>query len=130
MLPSHPPSLPPSLPPSGSHTDLAKGTAPHYKGAVKHYASLAERAVSASHVIDIFACSLDQVRPACPPSLPPSVHPSLPPLLSFLSFHPILFPLLCRSMDGHNFSLLAFQGLMGKPLHLSSPPPFLSSRWA
>lgn len=44
-----------------SHTDLAKGTAPHYKGAVKHYASLAERAVSASHVIDIFACSLDQV---------------------------------------------------------------------
>jgi len=66
--------LPPSLPPSGSHTDLAKGTAPHYKGAVKHYASLAERAVSASHVIDIFACSLDQV---CVSSLPPSLPSSL-----------------------------------------------------
>jgi hypothetical protein len=62
------PSLTPSSPPlgvvvssSGSHTDLAKGTAPHYKAAVKHYATLAEKAVNASHVFDVFACSLDQV---------------------------------------------------------------------
>jgi hypothetical protein len=47
--------------PTGSHTDLQKGTAPHYKGAVKHYTHLAERAVANSHVIDVFACSLDQV---------------------------------------------------------------------
>ena len=44
-----------------SHTDLQKGTAPHFKSAVKHYTSLAERAVANSHVIDVFACSLDQV---------------------------------------------------------------------
>jgi hypothetical protein len=28
---------------------------------VKHYAALADKAVANSHVVDIFACSLDQV---------------------------------------------------------------------
>jgi protein transport protein SEC23 len=45
----------------GSHSDLQKGTAPHFKAAVKHYTALAERAVAQSHVVDVFACSLDQV---------------------------------------------------------------------
>ena len=44
-----------------SHTDLQKNNAPHHKNATKYYESLAERAVAACHVVDIFACSLDQV---------------------------------------------------------------------
>ena len=44
-----------------SHNDLAKGNAPYFKDAVQHYNGLAERAVTAQHVIDIFACSLDQI---------------------------------------------------------------------
>lgn len=59
--PSHESIIAPCLVLSGSHTDLAKGNAPHYKAAVKHYSALADKAVSCNHVIDIFACSLDQV---------------------------------------------------------------------
>ncbi|CAM9090886.1 unnamed protein product [Chrysoparadoxa australica] len=44
-----------------SHTDLQKGAAPHHKGACRFYQNLADRAVAASHVIDLFACSLDQI---------------------------------------------------------------------
>jgi len=32
------------------------------KKAVKHYQGVAKRASAAGHVIDVFACSLDQVR--------------------------------------------------------------------
>ena len=44
-----------------SHTDLQKNNAPFHKNAVKFYQSVADRAVAACHVVDIFACSLDQV---------------------------------------------------------------------
>jgi len=44
-----------------SHDDLLKGSAPLYNAAIKHYDSLASRAAINGHVIDIFACSLDQV---------------------------------------------------------------------
>ena len=44
-----------------SHTDIQKNNATHMKAAQQFYKSLAERAVASSHVIDIFACSLDQV---------------------------------------------------------------------
>jgi protein transport protein SEC23 len=47
--------------PMRSHTDLAKGNAPLFKKAQEHFAGLAERCVASSHVIDIFACSLDQI---------------------------------------------------------------------
>ena len=44
-----------------SHNDLLKGLAPMFKEACKHYEALADRCVRNSHVVDIFACSLDQV---------------------------------------------------------------------
>ena len=44
-----------------SHNDLLKGLAPMFKDACKHYEALADRCVRNSHVVDIFACSLDQV---------------------------------------------------------------------
>ena len=47
--------------PMRSHTDLQKGNAPFHKPASAFYAELAKRCVSSSHVIDIFACALDQI---------------------------------------------------------------------
>ena len=47
--------------PMRSHTDILKGRAELMKPAQKHYASLAARCVQSCHVVDIFACSLDQV---------------------------------------------------------------------
>eukprot|EP00638_Chattonella_subsalsa_P004914 CAMPEP_0117736372 /NCGR_PEP_ID=MMETSP0947-20121206/1889_1 /TAXON_ID=44440 /ORGANISM="Chattonella subsalsa, Strain CCMP2191" /LENGTH=741 /DNA_ID=CAMNT_0005551647 /DNA_START=307 /DNA_END=2532 /DNA_ORIENTATION=- len=44
-----------------SHTDLQKGTATLHKAACKFYAGVAERAVASAHVVDVFACSLDQI---------------------------------------------------------------------
>jgi protein transport protein SEC23 len=44
-----------------SHTDIEKGRAPMMKAAVAHYDGLADRAVAANHVVDVFACSLDQI---------------------------------------------------------------------
>lgn len=44
-----------------SHADLQKKQAPHHVAALKFYTDVAARAVASSHVIDIFACSLDQV---------------------------------------------------------------------
>jgi protein transport protein SEC23 len=44
-----------------SHTDLAKNQAPLYKPAVEFYTGLSERAIANSIVVDVFACSLDQV---------------------------------------------------------------------
>ena len=44
-----------------SHNDLLKGLAPMFKDACQHYEGLADRCVRNSHVVDIFACSLDQV---------------------------------------------------------------------
>lgn len=44
-----------------SHTDLLKGQAPLHKPALKFYNDLSERAVASAIVVDVFACSLDQV---------------------------------------------------------------------
>eukprot|EP00455_Lapot_gusevi_P039582 TRINITY_DN443_c0_g3_i1.p1 TRINITY_DN443_c0_g3~~TRINITY_DN443_c0_g3_i1.p1 ORF type:complete len:751 (+),score=216.56 TRINITY_DN443_c0_g3_i1:95-2347(+) len=44
-----------------SHHDLIKGNAPHYTKALKYYEGLAKRVADNGHVMDIFACSLDQV---------------------------------------------------------------------
>eukprot|EP00600_Ochromonadales_sp_CCMP1393_P000030 CAMPEP_0174978780 /NCGR_PEP_ID=MMETSP0004_2-20121128/14403_1 /TAXON_ID=420556 /ORGANISM="Ochromonas sp., Strain CCMP1393" /LENGTH=736 /DNA_ID=CAMNT_0016230209 /DNA_START=232 /DNA_END=2442 /DNA_ORIENTATION=+ len=44
-----------------SHTDLAKNQAPFYKPALDFYNSLSDRAIANSIVVDMFACSLDQV---------------------------------------------------------------------
>ena len=44
-----------------SHTDLGKNQAKHHRSACKYYETLAERCVAASHVVDLFAASLDQV---------------------------------------------------------------------
>jgi len=48
--------------PLRSHHDLEKetGNTKHVKKALKHYAAVAKRAAAASHVVDIFACALDQ----------------------------------------------------------------------
>jgi protein transport protein SEC23 len=40
---------------------LQKNNAPHHKAALAFYQGVAERAVASGHVVDIFACSLDQV---------------------------------------------------------------------
>lgn len=44
-----------------SHTDLAKNQAPMYKPALEFYTALSEKAIANSIVVDVFACSLDQV---------------------------------------------------------------------
>jgi protein transport protein SEC23 len=44
-----------------SHHDLHKGNAPHFNKAVKFYEAIGVRAQANGHVIDIFACSLDQI---------------------------------------------------------------------
>lgn len=44
-----------------SHTDLAKNQAPLFKPAVEFYTTLSEKAIANSIVVDVFACSLDQV---------------------------------------------------------------------
>lgn len=44
-----------------SHTDLQKNNAPHFKAACKFYEGLAEKAMGNCHVVDILACSLDQI---------------------------------------------------------------------
>ena len=46
--------------PIRSHTDLVKENAKHASKAIKYYDSLAKRAVKSGHIVDIFACSLDQ----------------------------------------------------------------------
>ena len=49
--------------PMRSHHDVEKETAntKHMKKAAKHFSAVAKRASSAGHVVDVFACSLDQV---------------------------------------------------------------------
>lgn len=47
--------------PIRSHHDILKGEVPHYKKAVKYYEDLSERALANGHIVDIFACCLDQV---------------------------------------------------------------------
>mmetsp|Transcript_22037 Transcript_22037/g.67657 ORF Transcript_22037/g.67657 Transcript_22037/m.67657 type:complete len:777 (-) Transcript_22037:16-2346(-) len=44
-----------------SHVDLTKNQAKYHKAATAFYTGLADRCVAANHVIDLFACSLDQV---------------------------------------------------------------------
>ena len=45
-----------------SHNDLLKNQAPLFKPAVEFYRALSDRAVANCVVVDVFACSLDQVR--------------------------------------------------------------------
>ncbi|KAJ8755955.1 hypothetical protein K2173_024500 [Erythroxylum novogranatense] len=47
--------------PIRSHKDLDKDSAPHYHKAVKYYEGLAKQLVHQGHVLDLFACALDQV---------------------------------------------------------------------
>ena len=42
--------------------DLAKDSAPHYKAARKLFDALALQMSAQAHALDVFACSLDQVR--------------------------------------------------------------------
>lgn len=44
-----------------SHTDIQKGDAQHFKAAIKFYDTLGDQAAANGHVVDVFACSLDQV---------------------------------------------------------------------
>ena len=44
-----------------SHNDLLKNQAPLYKGAVEFYRALSDRAIANSVIVDVFACSLDQI---------------------------------------------------------------------
>ncbi|KAK6120763.1 hypothetical protein DH2020_045491 [Rehmannia glutinosa] len=46
--------------PIRSHKDLDKDSAPHYHKAVKFYESLSKQLVHQGHVLDVFACALDQ----------------------------------------------------------------------
>ncbi|XP_072978243.1 protein transport protein SEC23 C [Typha angustifolia] len=47
--------------PIRSHKDLDKGSAPLYGKAVKFYEGLSKQLVHQGHVLDLFACALDQV---------------------------------------------------------------------
>lgn len=47
--------------PIRSHKDLAKDSALYYSKAVKFYDGLATQLVSQGHVLDVFACAVDQV---------------------------------------------------------------------
>jgi len=47
--------------PIRAHHDITKDKAQHTYKATKHYEGLAARAVNSGHVVDIYACSLDQV---------------------------------------------------------------------
>lgn len=47
--------------PIRSHKDLDKGSAPLYDKAVKFYEGLSKQLVHQGHVLDLFACALDQV---------------------------------------------------------------------
>ncbi|KAI5055920.1 hypothetical protein GOP47_0029441 [Adiantum capillus-veneris] len=47
--------------PIRSHKDLDKDAAPFYHKAVKFYEALAKQLVEHGHVLDLFACALDQV---------------------------------------------------------------------
>ncbi|GKV06204.1 hypothetical protein SLEP1_g18117 [Rubroshorea leprosula] len=47
--------------PIRSHKDLDKDSATHYHKAVKFYEGLAKQLVHQGHVLDLFACALDQV---------------------------------------------------------------------
>ena len=76
-----------------SHKDLAKDAAPYYRKAKKFYDAIAAQLVAQGHSMDLFACSLDQVRARAPALLlrrpPPCAHlcsccvarRCLPPLL-------------------------------------------------
>ena len=44
-----------------SHNDLIKNQAPLFKPAVEFYKGLSDRAIANCIVVDVFACSLDQV---------------------------------------------------------------------
>lgn len=47
--------------PMRSHKDLDKDSAPHYHKAVKFYEALSKQLIHQGHVLDVFACALDQV---------------------------------------------------------------------
>ncbi|KAI3983856.1 hypothetical protein MKX01_011564 [Papaver californicum] len=47
--------------PIRSHKDIDKDSAPYYHKAVKFYEGLAKQLVNQGHVLDLFACALDQV---------------------------------------------------------------------
>jgi protein transport protein SEC23 len=47
--------------PLRSHHDIAKEKAKHLYNATQHYDQLAKRAAKSGHMVDIYACSLDQV---------------------------------------------------------------------
>ncbi|MCO5569506.1 hypothetical protein L7F22_023219 [Adiantum nelumboides] len=47
--------------PIRSHKDLEKDAAPYYHKAVKFYQGLSKQLVDQGHVLDLFACALDQV---------------------------------------------------------------------
>jgi hypothetical protein len=49
-----------------THQDLVNDRAPHHKKACKFYTQLSSQMVANSHVLDIFACSLDQVHYSSP----------------------------------------------------------------
>ncbi|GAB2209900.1 hypothetical protein Droror1_Dr00027127 [Drosera rotundifolia] len=47
--------------PIRSHKDLDKDSAPHYHNATKFYEGISKQLVHQGHVLDMFACALDQV---------------------------------------------------------------------
>lgn len=51
--------------PIRSHKDLDKDSAPLYHKAVKFYEGLSKQLVHQGHVLDVFACALEQVKIKC-----------------------------------------------------------------
>ena len=74
--------------PIRSHKDLAKDSAPHYNKAVKFYDGLAKQLVSQGHVLDVFACAVDQVS------------------ISLLVLSSIVIRVVTRCCDSHSISCM------------------------
>lgn len=91
--------------PIRSHKDLAKDAAPHFNKAVKFYEGLAKQLVGQGHVLDLFACAVDQVEYSLP------------------------FFICLMSCFACSFEDQVLQGLMTWTCYFFSLEPSLSLQW-
>lgn len=88
--------------PIRSHKDLDKDSAPLYHKAVKFYEGLSKQLVNQGHVLDLFACALDQVMLILLRKKLKNIY-----VLRFLLLHAILLPTRkikgCHGMMTNNY---------------------------
>jgi protein transport protein SEC23 len=86
-----------------SHQDFEKGNVKHFKKALKFYSGLGNRLMANSHVLDVYACALDQVGLA---EMRPAVEATggmmvMAETTASSNFRTSLQKLLERDADGH-----------------------------